>query len=66
MERGRPRRARAFPELLAAAAGACAMKVAVAKYRIGAPRDFAEFADKQTQWLSAARNGGAQLAVLPE
>lgn len=42
------------------------MKVAVAKYRIGAPRDFAEFADKQTQWLSAARNGGAQLAVLPE
>lgn len=42
------------------------MKVAVAKYRIGAPRDFAEFADKQTQWLSQARAGGAQVAVLPE
>jgi predicted amidohydrolase len=42
------------------------MKVAVAKYMIGAPRSFAEFADKQTQWLSQARAGGAQLAVLPE
>ncbi|MGO1068453.1 carbon-nitrogen hydrolase family protein [Lysobacter sp. CA199] len=42
------------------------MKVAVAKYPIGAPRSFAEFADKQTQWLSAARRGGAELAVLPE
>jgi predicted amidohydrolase len=42
------------------------MKVAVAKYTIGAPRSFAEFADKQTQWLSQARAGGAELAVLPE
>lgn len=42
------------------------MKVAVAKYTIGAPRSFAEFADKQTQWLSAARRAGAELAVLPE
>lgn len=42
------------------------MKVAVAKYSIGAPRSFAEFADKQTQWLSQARAGGAELAVLPE
>lgn len=42
------------------------MRVAVAKYRIGAPRDFAEFADKQAQWLAEARAGGAQVAVLPE
>lgn len=42
------------------------MRVAVAKYAIGAPRTFAEFADKQTQWLSEARRSGAQLAVLPE
>ncbi|MBW8811143.1 MAG: carbon-nitrogen hydrolase family protein [Lysobacter sp.] len=42
------------------------MRVAVAKYAIGAPRTFAEFADKQTQWLSEARHSGAQLAVLPE
>ena len=42
------------------------MRVAVAKYAIGAPRTFAEFADKQTQWLSEARSSGAQLAVLPE
>lgn len=42
------------------------IRVAVAKYAIGAPRDFAEFADKQAQWLSQARAGGAQLAVLPE
>jgi len=42
------------------------MRVAVAKYAIGAPRTFAEFADKQAQWLSEARRSGAQLAVLPE
>lgn len=42
------------------------MRVAVAKYTIGAPRSFAEFADRQAQWLSEARHGGAQLAVLPE
>lgn len=42
------------------------MRVAVAKYSIDAPRSFAEFAEKQTQWLSQARAGGAQVAVLPE
>jgi predicted amidohydrolase len=42
------------------------MRVAVAKYTIGAPRSFAEFADKQAQWLSEARASGAEVAVLPE
>ena len=42
------------------------MKVAVAKYPIQAPGDFAAFADKQAQWLGEARARGAQLAVLPE
>jgi len=42
------------------------MRVAVAKYTIGAPRSFAEFADKQAKWLSEARAGGAEVAVLPE
>ena len=42
------------------------MRVAVAKYPIGAPRDFAEFADKQTQLLTEASRAGAQVAVLPE
>ncbi|WP_119717761.1 carbon-nitrogen hydrolase family protein [Cognatilysobacter tabacisoli] len=42
------------------------LKVAVAKYRIDAPADFAAFADKQAQWLGEARARGAQLAVLPE
>lgn len=42
------------------------MRVAVAKYTIGAPGSFAEFADKQAQWLSQARAGGAEVAVLPE
>lgn len=42
------------------------MKVAVAKYRIDAPRSFAEFADKQARWLGEAKRAGAELAVLPE
>jgi predicted amidohydrolase len=42
------------------------MKVAVAKYTIDAPRDFADFADKQARWLGEARAGGAGLALLPE
>lgn len=42
------------------------MKVAVAKYPIDAPGDFAEFADKQARWLGEARAAGADLAVLPE
>lgn len=42
------------------------MKVAVAKYPVGAPRDFAEFAAKQRRLLEQAAEQGAQLAVLPE
>ncbi|MCW0376505.1 carbon-nitrogen hydrolase family protein [Xanthomonas sacchari] len=42
------------------------MKVAVAKYPIGAPADFAAFADKQAALLGEAAQAGAQLAVLPE
>lgn len=42
------------------------MKVAVAKYTIGAPADFEAFANKQMAWLDEARSAGAALAVLPE
>lgn len=42
------------------------MKVAVAKYLIGAPRDFAEFAAKQARLLGEAASAGAELVVLPE
>lgn len=42
------------------------MKVAVAKYPIDAPRDFAQFAEKLARLLTDARQGGAELAVLPE
>lgn len=42
------------------------MKVAVAKYPVGAPRDFAEFAAKQRRLLEQAANEGAKIAVLPE
>lgn len=42
------------------------MKIAVAKYPIDAPRDFAEFADKQRRFLQQAAGEGAQVAVLPE
>ncbi|EKU25436.1 carbon-nitrogen hydrolase family protein [Xanthomonas graminis] len=42
------------------------MKIAVAKYPIGAPVDFAAFADKQAALIGQAAQAGAQLAVLPE
>ena len=42
------------------------MKVAVAKYPIGAPRDFAQFAEKQAQLLGEAGRAGAEVVVLPE
>jgi len=42
------------------------MKVAVAKYPVGAPRDFTEFADKQAQLVAKAVQAGATVAVLPE
>ena len=42
------------------------MKVAVAKYPIHAPRDFAEFAEKQAGFLAEAKAAHARLAVLPE
>ncbi|MET0583126.1 MAG: carbon-nitrogen hydrolase family protein [Pseudoxanthomonas sp.] len=42
------------------------MKVAVAKYPIGAPRDFEEFAARQAQLVAEATQDGATVAVLPE
>lgn len=42
------------------------LKVAVAKYTVGAPSDFGQFAARLAQWLAEARAGGAQVAVLPE
>ena len=42
------------------------MKVAVAKYAIGAPEDFAGFADRQRRLLGEAADAGARIAMLPE
>jgi len=42
------------------------MKVAVAKYPVGQPADFAAFADKQANLVAEAASTGARLAVLPE
>lgn len=42
------------------------MKIATAKYVIGAPRDFEAFAAKQRALLADAAHAGAELAVLPE
>jgi len=42
------------------------MKVAVAKYEVSQPADFAAFAARQRQVLEDARRAGAELAVLPE
>lgn len=42
------------------------MKIAVAKYSIGAPQRFDDFADKQRLWLREAATAGAYIAVLPE
>lgn len=42
------------------------MRIAVAKYPIGAPRDFDEFARRQAECLGEASRLGARVAVLPE
>lgn len=42
------------------------MKIAVARYEIGAPVDFAAFARRQRQELAEAAAAGARIAVLPE
>ena len=42
------------------------MKVAVAKYPIQQPRDFAAFGERVSRLLGEARAGGARVAVLPE
>lgn len=42
------------------------MKIAVAKYPVGAPATFADFAEKQTRLLADAAAQGARIAVLPE
>lgn len=42
------------------------MKVAVAKYFVGEPVDFAAFAAKQERLLGEAARAGAEVAVLPE
>jgi len=42
------------------------MRIAVAKYAIGEPRDFAAFAERQRRMLEDAAGQGAQLTVLPE
>lgn len=42
------------------------MKVAVAKYAIQAPTDFAVFAERQARMLGDAAAQGARIAVLPE
>ncbi len=42
------------------------MRIAVAKYAIGEPRDFAAFADRQRRVLEDAAGRDARLAVLPE
>ncbi len=42
------------------------MKVAAAKHRIGAPADFAAFAERQRRSLGDVAAQGARIAVLPE
>lgn len=42
------------------------MKIAVAKYPIGAPPHFDDFAEKQRRCLRVAADAGAHIAVLPE
>ena len=42
------------------------MKIAAAKYVIGRPKTFAEFAARQRRILNDAREQGVELAVLPE
>ena len=42
------------------------MKIAVAKYPIGEPQNFDDFAEKQSLWLREAATAGANIVVLPE
>ncbi len=42
------------------------MKIAVARYPIDAPRNFDDFAEKNTVWLHEAAAMNADIAVLPE
>lgn len=42
------------------------MKIAVAKYPIGKPADFAAFAVRQTALVGEAAAAGARVLVLPE
>ncbi|WP_305804453.1 carbon-nitrogen hydrolase family protein [Stenotrophomonas sp. YIM B06876] len=42
------------------------MKIAVAKYPVGCPADFAAFAARQREVLGQAAAAGARIAVLPE
>jgi predicted amidohydrolase len=42
------------------------MRIAAAKYAIGAPDSFAAFADRQQRLLEGAAARGAQIALLPE
>jgi predicted amidohydrolase len=42
------------------------MKVAVARYAVGAPADFGSFAERQAVVLGEAATSGARIAVLPE
>ena len=42
------------------------MRVAAAKHRIGAPADFAAFAERQRRSLGEVAGQGARIAVLPE
>jgi predicted amidohydrolase len=42
------------------------MKIAVAKYPVGAPAKFVDFAEKQARLLTDAAAQGARVAVLPE
>jgi predicted amidohydrolase len=42
------------------------MKIAVAKYPIGIPRSFEDFAQKQRMFIAEAAAAGADVAVLPE
>lgn len=42
------------------------MRIAVAKYVVAEPRDFATFADRQRRLLEDAAGQGARFAVLPE
>ena len=42
------------------------MKIAVARYPVGRPGSFAEFAETQRRWIEEAAQAGAGIALLPE